>query len=130
MNPKLFCNIHTLANHLPREQGWAEKPMSKNQNQKDRDPTRRDQNQKDRSKNWVAFKDGFFWSIQTLSHNNRMEQIDRSLYESGHSQEPCDTRELWLLNIARTMVTFLFGIVEILFHSLIIYILEKCPKHH
>jgi hypothetical protein len=79
--------------------------------------TRRDQNQKDRSKNWVAnFKDRFFWSIRSLSHSNR---IDRSLYESGHFQEPCDARELWLLNIAQTMVTFLFSIVEILFMPLV-----------
>jgi hypothetical protein len=48
-----------------------------------------------------------------------MDRIDQSFYESGHSQEPCDARELWLLNIAQTMVTFLFGIVEILFMPLV-----------
>jgi hypothetical protein len=56
--------------------------------------------------------------------------MDRSLYESGHSQKPCDARELWLLNIAQTMVMFLFGIVEILFMPLVNNILEKYPKHH
>jgi hypothetical protein len=48
-----------------------------------------------------------------------MDRIDRSLYESGYSQEPCDAREMWLLNIAQTMVTFLFGIVDILLMSLV-----------
>jgi hypothetical protein len=35
--------------------------------------------------------------------------MDQSLYESGHSQESCDARELWLLNIAQTMVSICFG---------------------
>jgi hypothetical protein len=58
-----------------------------------------------------------------------MQQIDQSLYESGHSQEPCGTPKLWLLNIAQSMDTFLFGIVEILFMPLVNNICtRKCPK--
>jgi hypothetical protein len=34
-----------------------------------------------------------------------MEQIYQSLYESSHSQEPYDARDLWLLNIAQTSIT-------------------------
>jgi hypothetical protein len=47
-----------------------------------------------------------------------MDRIDRS-NESGHSQEPCDACELPLLNIPQTSVTFLFGIIEILFMPLV-----------
>jgi hypothetical protein len=60
-----------------------------------------------------------------------MDRIDRSLYESGHSQEPCDAPELWLLNIAQTMITFLFGIIEISLMSLVNNISTgKMFKHH
>jgi hypothetical protein len=62
---------------------------------------------------------------------DRIDRIDRSLYESGHSQEPCDARALRLLNIAQTMVTFLFGIVDILFMPLVNSIcIGKMSKHY
>jgi hypothetical protein len=51
-----------------------------------------------------------------------MDRIDQSLYESSHSQAPCDARELWLFNIVQTIVTFLFGIFEILFMPLVNFI--------
>jgi hypothetical protein len=50
--------------------------------------------------------------------------------QSAHFQELCDVCESWYwLILIKSVVPFLFGIVENIFLSIIIYVLEKCPKN-